>query len=147
MIATHKNALMAFPFLALPTLYIMIVGIFKDGPSWLDVEVFNFFVLSGAAIALTHGDVIVALGLVLLFIEILKSVNTGRASLVNHGFSVLNLITCILLFIGSRSFAHVAFFLVTLMALIDVISGYCVSVVAARRDFALESGSEPFKAN
>jgi len=52
MITTPKTALMAFPFLALPTLYLIIVGAFNDGPSWLDAEIFNFDVLSGAAITI-----------------------------------------------------------------------------------------------
>jgi hypothetical protein len=90
---------------------------------------------SGGVWQLTLGDLLVAVGLFLLFFEILKATRTGGNSVVDHALSMIVFVVCLILFLVWDRTATSAFFLLTLMALIDVIAGFSVTLNAARRDF------------
>jgi hypothetical protein len=90
---------------------------------------------SGAAWTMTTGQLLVAIGLVALYIEILKATRTSTASVIDHLLSVFVFIACLLLFLLSANLGTATFFLITFMALIDVIAGFTVTISAARRDF------------
>jgi hypothetical protein len=79
-----------------------------------------------------------ALGL--LFLEILKSTSTGTATIMNHAISMLLFIACLILFLLSQNFATSIFFILTIMTLLDVLAGVVVTIVSARRDFAVGEG-------
>ncbi|MGD2131703.1 MAG: hypothetical protein PVI23_02860 [Maricaulaceae bacterium] len=89
---------------------------------------------------LTSGDLLLVLALVLLFFELLKSTGTGRASIVNHALSLIIFIVCLVEFLVIGPFATSVFFLITIMALLDLLAGVVVTIVAARRDFAVGEG-------
>lgn len=84
--------------------------------------------------SLSTGDLILFLALIFLFIEMVKSSGSGTSTLLNHGLSIAVLLACILLFLLVPVFASSVFFLITLMALIDVAGGFTITAVAARRD-------------
>lgn len=82
----------------------------------------------------TWGDLILLVTLVLLFIEILKATYTSTASLLDHGFSMLVFIACLVEFLlVDRAFTSV-FFMIMVATLIDVIAGYTIGIRVARRD-------------
>lgn len=87
-----------------------------------------------AAWSLSTGDLLLFLGLIFLFIEMVKSSGSGTSTLLNHGLSIAVLLANILLFLLVPVFASSVFFLITLMALIDVAGGFTITAVAARRD-------------
>ena len=89
---------------------------------------------------LTAGDLLLVLALFLLFFELLKSTGTGRASIVNHALSLIIFIVCLVQFLVMAPFATSVFFLITIMALLDLLAGVVVTIVAARRDFAVGEG-------
>ena len=91
---------------------------------------------------LTPGDLLLALALVLLFIEILKSTSTGRSSIANHALSLVIFVFCLIEFLLFAPFATSTFLLITLMALLDVLAGFVVTIVTARRDIAVGEGFE-----
>lgn len=86
------------------------------------------------------GDLVIWISLVLLFIEILRSTGIGKASVANHAFSILVFVVCLVEFILFEPFATSVFFAITLMTLLDVIAGFVISVMTARRDFAVGAG-------
>jgi hypothetical protein len=47
-------------------------------------------------------------------------------------------VLCLVLFLLVPAFGTMTFFLITLLTLIDVISGYSISIITARRDLTLE---------
>lgn len=96
--------------------------------------------LSGAFWQFTLADLIVAGSLFLLFIEILKATRTGGNSLVDHGLSTVVFIICLIEFLVVPQAATSLFFFITLIALIDVVAGFSVTIRAARRDFAVGPG-------
>ena len=88
----------------------------------------------------TAGDALLLLSVALLFIEILKATSTGTATIFNHAVSMLIFIVCLVEFLLFPQFATSVFFILTMMALLDVLAGVMVTIVSARRDFAVGEG-------
>jgi len=95
---------------------------------------------SGAAWTLTTGDLLVAVGLFILYLEILKSVRTSMASVIDHGLSLLLFSLCLVLFFVLPQAGTGTFFLITVMTLIDVVSGFTVTLAASRRSIDIGPG-------
>lgn len=95
---------------------------------------------SGAEWIITPGHALIALSLVMLFFELLKSTGIGRAAVMNHAFSMVLFIICLVEFLMFNAFATSVFFLIMLMALMDVMAGFMVTIASARRDFAVSDG-------
>ena len=89
---------------------------------------------------LTKGDALLVLSIAILFMEILKSTSTGTATIMNHAMSMILFIICLMLFLLNPNFATSVFFIITVMALLDVLAGVVVTIVSARRDFAVGEG-------
>ncbi len=89
---------------------------------------------------LTKGDALLVLSIAILFMEILKSTSTGTATIFNHGMSMVLFIICLMLFLLNANFATSVFFIITVMSLLDVLAGVIVTIVSARRDFAVGEG-------
>lgn len=82
----------------------------------------------------SFGDLLILLSLLLLFVELLKSTSTGTAAIFNHALSMLVFIICLVEFLLHPAFATSAFFIIMIMALLDVLAGVVVTIIAARRD-------------
>ncbi|ADG09047.1 hypothetical protein B7G68_02750 [Caulobacter segnis] len=131
----------AVPLLALPVLvYNLIVlllpGGFKaaDATLRLAEPLFTIRMTSGAGWAVSLSDLLLAGALVVLFVELLKSTNSKRLAIVNHSLSMVLFIVCLVEFLLLPAFATSTFFLLALMVLLDVLAGFIVTIVAARRD-------------
>ena len=96
--------------------------------------------ISGVKWMVTNGDMLILLSAAILFLEILKSTSTGTSTIMNHGFSMVLFIACLIEFLLFSSFATSAFFIITVMTLLDVLAGVVVTIVSARRDFAVGDG-------
>lgn len=83
---------------------------------------------------ISTGDILLMVGLIALFIEMIKSAGSGTSTLLNHGLSVATFLVCLLLFLLVGVFGTSVFFLLTLMTLIDVVGGFTITAIAARRD-------------
>ena len=89
---------------------------------------------SGGQWSVTLGDLVVFVSLVILFVELLKSTGSRHIAIINHSLSMLLFIACLVEFLLFRAFATSAFFLLTLMVLLDVLAGFVMTIVTARRD-------------
>jgi hypothetical protein len=131
----------AIPLLALPVLiYNAIVltlpGGFTsiDAATRMDQQLFAVTMTSHIDWSVGLGDLLLAAALVVLFIELLKSTTSRRIAIVNHALSLLLFIICLVEFLLAPAFATSTFFLLSLMTLLDVLAGFIVTIVAARRD-------------
>jgi hypothetical protein len=131
----------AIPLLALPVLiYNAIVltlpGGFTsiDAATRMDQQLFAVTMTSHIDWSVGLGDLLLAAALVVLFIELLKSTTSRRIAIVNHALSLLLFIVCLVEFLLAPAFATSTFFLLSLMTLLDVLAGFIVTIVAARRD-------------
>ncbi len=97
-------------------------------------------IAGGTEWILTKGDALILLSIAVLFMEILKSTSTGTATIMNHAASMILFIVCLMAFLLHPNFATSVFFIITVMALLDVLAGVVVTIVSARRDFAVGEG-------
>lgn len=91
-------------------------------------------------LVLTASEVFSMLGVVLLYFEILKSTRTSQATIVEHGLSTVVLLACVVEFIVVPGAGTAAFMMLTLLALLDLVAGFTITIVASRRDFAVGDG-------
>ncbi len=103
----------------------------------MDSELLSISMASGANWSITPGHALIMLSLLLLFFELLKSTGFGRAAIMNHAFSMVLFIICLVEFLMFNAFATSVFFLITLMCLLDVMAGFMVTIASARRDFGV----------
>jgi len=89
---------------------------------------------------ITPGHALIALTVILLFFELLKSTGFGRAAIMNHAFSMVLFIVCLIEFLMFPAFATSVFFLIMMMCLLDVMAGFIVTIASARRDFGISEG-------
>jgi hypothetical protein len=122
------------PLLAFPLLVFILCAL-ALGAGWTGSTFFETDMFSGAHWTVSSGDVFVFLTLLVLFVEIVKSVNTGATEILNHGLSMLVAVACTILFVTTSAFTNSTFFLLTSMSFIDVVAGFVITIVAARRDF------------
>jgi hypothetical protein len=97
----------------------------------------TFHMFSGDAWDFSLGDVVLSIGFVCLFVEVLKATRTTRRALVNHGLSVLVFVVALIEFIVVKRFSTSVFFFVVVMTAFDVVAGYTISIVAAEHDLGV----------
>lgn len=132
----------AFPLLALVVLIYNLTALVgltgglhaADAAAQLGEQLFVIHMTSGGSWPVSLGDLLLAASLVVLFIELLKSTTSRGAAIINHSLSMVLFIVCLVEFLLFQAFATSVFFLVTLMVLLDVLAGFIVTIVSARRD-------------
>ena len=133
--------LRAFPliFIAVIAYNILVFGGATTGHDMAGLLGQNFplTVMSGDVWKITLGDGLVALALVMLFIETVKAARTSQREMLNHALSLVTFIVALVEFITLKGFGTSVFFLIAAMCLFDVVAGYSIAVVAAKRDFAV----------
>ena len=135
--------LLSLPLTILPLIAYNILAFTNgDAPAsgvWGSVLV-EFGMVSGAKFAMVAGDVMVTAALFLLFIEMLKATRTGVVALADHIFSMLVFVVYLVEFLIVREAATSVFFILTAIALIDVIAGFSITISGARRDVSFAHG-------
>jgi hypothetical protein len=131
----------ALPLLALPVavynlIALTFVGGFKaaDASPRLTQPLFSISMPSHVEWPVSLGDLVLVASLIVLFIELLKSTTSRTAAIVNHSLSMVLFIGCLVEFLLLPAFATSTFFLMMVMVLLDVLAGFVMTIVAARRD-------------
>jgi hypothetical protein len=134
----------AIPLLVLPVLAynayaLTLPGMFQSSlaAASLAAPIFSFRTSTGVVWPVSLADVLLAVSLVVLFIELLKSTTSRRVAIINHALSMLVFVACLVELLLLPAFANSIFLLITLMVLLDVLAGFIVTIVAARRDVDL----------
>jgi hypothetical protein len=135
----RPGPLFLVPLLVVPLVLYNLIGFifFQGNPAgWNNSPIFSVFMASRAQWVLTTGDLMVVIGLIFLFFEILKSTRIGSSSIFEHILSTGVFILFLLEFILVGAAASSTFFILMVMSLIDVIAGFSVSMSAAERDIS-----------
>ena len=93
--------------------------------------------VSGTPWAVTAGDFLLVVALFCLFFEVLKSTRTGSSSIIEHMLSMVVFVAFLVEFLLVGAAASSVFFLLMVMALIDVVAGFTVSITSAGRDVSM----------
>jgi hypothetical protein len=133
--------LASIPLLIVPFLLynLGLAGVFGpgiDGDPWADT-VLSISMMSGGTFSMTLGDLMILIGLVFFFVEILKSTRTSNASIVDHLLSTFVFVAFLVEFLLVKGAAHSVFFTLMVITLIDVLAGFSVSLRSAGRDVNL----------
>ncbi|HET7715371.1 MAG TPA: hypothetical protein VFK86_07065 [Bauldia sp.] len=134
--------LTAIPLTVIPLIIYNLVAFVFPGTTWTG-EIFGLTMVSGARWALTLSDLMITLAIAMLFLEIMKSGRTGSATLTNHILSTIVLLIYVIEFILLDIAATSLFFILTIIALFDVIAGFSITIRTATRDIAYTPGFEP----
>lgn len=130
-------SMIGFPLLLIPlavvNIAVFLMGLELDGlqkPIGPSIPL-----LANNSWAITYSDALLAFGLFMLFFEVVKSARPGAKYFTDHLLSVLVFAGAAAEFLLLPKFAHSTFFLLTLMAFIDVIAG--ISIRAVRPKLAV----------
>ena len=93
---------------------------------------------SGDEMAVTWGEMFIAFGAIALCIEMVKATRTHTGAIIDHVASMLVFVAFLVHLLVVVPAATGTFFVLTLLSLIDVIAGFTVTIVASRRDFAVD---------
>jgi hypothetical protein len=126
--------LLLIPFIAYNALALTIFGWRPEGWS---TQLFTIPMVSGVAWSVTWSDLILVGGLVCLFFEVIKSTNTGRNSVVEHMASTALFVVFLIEFLLFAPAASSTFFILMIMALVDVVAGFTISITGAGRDVTM----------
>ncbi len=128
--------LVGFPLLLIPfAIYNMIAFLFRIGFS---DTLFTIPMLSKATLSVTTSDLLLILSICLLFVEILKATRVGTRSIVDHILSFILFIVMLGEFMIVPWAATSTFLLMLVIALVDVVGGFSVSIRTAQRDIGVE---------
>lgn len=131
------------PFLIIPLILynVFAFGFLGGDPAspWTAV-LFEVNMVSGTVFRLDLGSTLILVALVLLFFEVLKATRIGSITIWDHMLSTFVFVAYLLEFILVGSAATSVFFVLTAIALIDLLAGFAVSLRAATRDVAIDGG-------
>ncbi|KCZ55598.1 hypothetical protein HY29_11825 [Hyphomonas beringensis] len=133
-----RKAIVYAPLLFIPVmLYLGVILFSGNADIRLAQVMFRSPMITSTAWIFTLGDLVLFIGLICLFVEIIKSASTRSDAIVNHALSMLLLVFCVVAFLLFPGFSTSVFFLIMIMCLLDVLAGPIISIVAARRDIGV----------
>lgn len=127
------------PLLVLPLLAynLVVFTLFGGDPRNWGAGMFTVPMPSGMPWAVSAGDFLLVVGIICLFIEVLKSTNSARASIAEHMLSMVVFVLFLVEFLLVGAASSSVFFLLMVMSLIDVVAGFTVSITSAHRDVSM----------
>lgn len=128
--------LTAIPLLVIPFILfnLGLAGAPTEGSAFWARQIFSVPMMSGGVWTMTFADGLVVIALVLLFVEIMKSTRTSNRSIIDHVLSLFVFVAFLVEFLLVQSAATSLFFTLMLIALVDVLAGFSVTIRSSGRD-------------
>jgi hypothetical protein len=130
-----------FPLIVVSLAIYNMVAFLTPGVGWAD-PLFTLRIVSGADWTVTAGDALIALSVVFMFFEMVKAARPGSHSIVDHLLSTVVFVAALVEFLLVKEAGTSVFALLVLIAFVDVIGGWTISVRTARRDLMIEPSLE-----
>ena len=131
--------ILGFPLLLVPFALYNIVAFLMPGVSWTETLT-SVSMMSGGTWTMSLGDMLIVLAIILLFAEMMKSTRIGVRSVVDHGLSLLLFLVMIVEFLLVPQAATSTYFLLLIIALVEVLGGFAVTLRTSQRDLTVEGG-------
>jgi hypothetical protein len=129
--------ILGFPLLLVSFAIYNIIAFLMPGVSWTGTLT-TVHLVSGGDWTMSAGDMLIALSILLLFGEMMKSTRIGMRSVVDHGLSLLLFLAMIVEFLLVPQAATGTFFLLLVIGLVDVMGGFAVTLRTSQRDLTVE---------
>jgi hypothetical protein len=127
--------LIAFPLLLVPfALYNMIAYLLNMD---FNTTVFSVPVLSGRPMAVSMGDMLVVVGVLLLYLEIFKAARMSSKQVMDQVLSLLLFVAMAVEFVIAERAATSTFLILLALSFVDVIGGFTIR--SAKRDVTFET--------
>lgn len=131
--------LLGFPLLLIPFAIYNIVAFVLSLPA-------DFWTSQAAAVPMTSGqiwkvtweDMLLAVSIFLLWVEIIKSTRLGDRAITDHVLALLLFIAMLIEFLLVKGAATSTFFLLLVIALVDVLAGFIIGIRSATRQVEVE---------
>jgi hypothetical protein len=132
--------ILGFPLLLIPfVIYNIVAFIFRlPGDNWT-ATVTTVRMISGQDWVVTWEDALIALSILLLAVEIIKSTRVGMRAIVDHMLAMVLFIAMLVEFLLVDRAATSTFFLMMIITLVDVLVGFTVSVRSSQRQVEIET--------
>jgi hypothetical protein len=129
--------MLGFPLLLIPFAIYNIVAFLMPGVSWTGT-ITSVHMVSGADWTMSAGDMLVTLGILVLFGEVMKSTRIGIRTVVDHALSLILFLGMLVEFLLVKQTATATFFLLLVISFVDVLGGFAVTLRTAQRDLTVE---------
>ena len=123
---------LGFPLLLIPFAIYNMIAFLTPGVSWT-AQVATVHMMSGQDWTLTWQDLLLAFAILLLAVEIIKSTRMGMRSIIDHVLAMALFIIMLVEFLLVQRAGTSTFFLLTMIALVDVLVGFIVSIRSSQR--------------
>jgi hypothetical protein len=134
-------SMVGFPLLLIPLAIYNIIVFLMPGVSFTDPLV-KLTLMSGAELPLTLSDILLALGILLLLVEIIKGARPGSKFLTDHLLSLIVFGAAAAEFLLLPRFGTSPYFMLAMLSLVDFLSGIALR---ARRGMQVISGATAAK--
>ena len=115
----------------------MAPGLFGSAADATNRTLFTIPMLSHGALALSLGHLILIVGLIALFAELVSSTSSSNQALMGNALTLIVFVVSLVEFLLLAPFATATFFLLLVMVMMDSLAGFIVSTVSARKDIAV----------
>ena len=115
-------SMIGFPLLLIPLAIYNIIVLLMPGVSFAD-PLLKLTLMSGAEWQVTLSDMLLAFGLLLLFLEVIKGARPGAKYLTDHLLSLIVFGCAAAEFLLWPKFGSSTYFLLSMLALVDFLSG------------------------
>ncbi|MBF0399643.1 MAG: hypothetical protein HQL80_02035 [Magnetococcales bacterium] len=105
----------------------------------LNMELWSLAMMSGAVFSVKMGEALLMIGVIALYVEIFKATRGSTVSIFDHLFSMLTFVGFLVEYLLVAEAATAVFFTLMLMALLDVVAGFTVTIASARRDIGVHA--------
>jgi len=125
-------SMVGFPLLLIPLALFNIMVFLMPGVSF-SAPVFTLTLMSGVSWAVTLGDILLAAGILLLMLEVIKGARPGGKYLTDHLLSLIVLGGAAAEFVLLPQFGNSIYFMLTALAFVDFVSGIALRTRRAKR--------------
>jgi hypothetical protein len=128
---------LGFPLLLVPFAIYNMIAFLTPGVGWT-APVTTVHMMSGQDWVLTWEDLLIAFAILLLWVEIIKSTRIGMRSVMDHILAMALFIAMLVEFLLVKQAGTSTFFLLMMIALVDVLGGFIIGMRAGRRQVEVD---------
>jgi hypothetical protein len=134
--------LIGFPLLVIPFAIYNMIAFLTPGLTWT-ASVVTIHLISGQDWTVTPEDILLALSILLLGVEIVKATRMGIRGLMDHILSMVLFIVLLVEFLLVARAGTSTFFILMVISLVDVLAGFIITARTAQRDISIERDAAP----
>jgi hypothetical protein len=135
---------LGFPLLLIPfAIYNVVAFIFFLPPDVWTAEAVAVPMTSGEIWKMSYEDILLAVSILLLFIEIIKSTRIGVRAIIDHVLALLLFVAMLVEFLLVKSAGTSTFFLLVVISLVDALAGFIIGMRGATHQVEVEGAAKP----